>query len=140
MSRYFETHVTNPDDMSAAQRKRRNYPVTDMERTLVRTYRDLLVFRGDGATLNDLYVEGHNRFAPEARQAALETLIALGHVDTFAVVRSFPATAEKRALTRNVVLYRLTEAGVRQAEASLTAKDRDRVEHRRDRLASRGGR
>lgn len=138
MSRYFETeYLTEP--MDRAERRRRNYPVTDVERTKARCYRDLLVYRETGATLRELHAEGHNRFTATARREALNALISIGHVEARNVVRHYPTTSTKRGSSRQRVLYRLTDAGARQALAALTEADREAVTHRRHHLGLEGG-
>ncbi len=138
MSRYFETEYL-PEAMDRAERKRRNYPVTDIERTTTRTYRDLLIYRETGATLRELHAEGHNRFTAPVRREALNALISIGHVEALSVVRRYSTTATSPGTSRYLVLYRLTDAGVRQAQAVLTGADREAVVHRRVRLGLGGG-
>ena len=138
MSRYFETEYL-PKAMDRAERKRRNYPVSDIERTTTRTYRDLLVYRETGATLRELHAEGHNRFTAAARRKVLSALISIGHVEAVNVVRRYSTTATSRGTSRYLVLYRLTEVGVRHAHATLTDSDREAVAHRRARLGLGGG-
>jgi hypothetical protein len=138
VSRYFETEYLT-EAMDRAERKRRNYPVTDIERTTTRTYRDLLTYRETGATLRELHAEGHNRFTATARREALSALISIGHVEAVNVVRHYPTTSSTRGSSRQRVLYRLTDAGVRQAQAALTDADREAVAHRRRHLGLEGG-
>lgn len=138
MSRYYETEFM-AEPMDRAERKRRNYPVTDIERTTTRTYRDLLVYRETGATLRELHAEGHNRFAAPARREVLNALMSIGHVEALNVMRHYPTTSTTRGSSRQRVLYRLTDAGVRQAQAALTEADCEAVAHRRRHLGLEGG-
>jgi hypothetical protein len=138
VSRNFETRLLADDAPTAEERKRRNHPVFDVPRTVVRTYRDLCVHRGSGATLADLHAEGFNRFTSGARRDALDVLMKLGHVEAFRAMRTFPATTVQRGITRTVTVYRLTAAGLVQAEAGMSAEDRAHVEARRARLAELG--
>jgi hypothetical protein len=131
MSRKYETTEAPAGEMTADERRRRNHPVLDVERTVERTYRDLLVFGDCGATISELHAEGFCRFTSAARRAALKALISSGHAEPAEVVRTFAATPTLRSLTRHVTIYRLTAAGIKRAESGLTDNDRERVAARR---------
>lgn len=136
MSRMYETTEATAGEMTADERRRRNHPVLDVERTVERTYRDLLVFGDCGATISELHAEGFCRFTSAARRAALEALISFGHVVPVEVTRTFAATSTHRRVTRHVTIYRLTATGTRQAETNLNDHDRDRLAARRQHHAN----